>query len=275
MYRALAGIRVIEVAHYAFVPSAGAVLADWGADVIKVVHPEHGDPMRHTPIGNLGTLPGGVSILWEMLNRGKRCVGIDISTADGRDVLDELTRQGDVFMTSFLPRVARRLSIEVEDIRKVNPSIIYARGTAHGPTGPQRESGGYDLNTYWARSGIAHAISSTLRVPPDMPLPAMGDVPSGLALAGGITAALLQRERTGHASVVDVSLLASALWANGPNVIASAERDVEIAGPVFRNALARPYLTKDGRYLYFAGLRLDLYWEEFCAQNRPSGACHR
>lgn len=264
MYDTLAGIRVLEVAHYAFVPSAGTVLADWGAEVIKVVHPEQGDPMRHTALGRLGTLPSGISHLWEMLNRGKRCIGVDIANEDGKVILDKLTEQADVFLTSFLPPVRERLGIDVEGVRRVNPRIIYARGTAHGPLGPERDAGGFDLNSYWARSGIAHVVSETLQVPPSMPLPAMGDLPSGFALAAGVTGALLQRERTGRSPIVDVSLLGSAMWANGPHLMAGAEGDVEAAGPVFRNALARPYETKDGRYIYFAGLRLDLYWEDFC-----------
>jgi crotonobetainyl-CoA:carnitine CoA-transferase CaiB-like acyl-CoA transferase len=269
MYEALAGIQVLEVSLYAFVPSAGAVLADWGADVVKVVHPEYGDPMWHTVSGALGTLPSGVSLLWELSNRGKRSVGIDIATPGGKVVLEKLARRADVFLTSFLPAARRRLGIDVDDIRALNPSIVYARGSGHGPLGPQREAGGFDTGSYWSRSGIAYTISQDLGRYPYMPLPAFGDVPSGFALAAGVTAALLQRERTGRAPVVDVSLLSSALWTNGPYVTASRHSDVD-AGPPYRNALVHAYETKDHRYLFFNGIRLDRHWEDFCAHlDRP------
>lgn len=270
MYDVLKGIRVIEVAQYAFVPSAGVILADWGADVVKVVHPEVGDPLVGTAIGGIGKLPSGTSYLWEMLNRGKRCVGIDLAAEEGRALLHELVRGADVFLTSFLPQARQKLGIDNQTICEANPSIVYAKGSAFGPRGPEQAEGGYDLNAFWARSGIGHAVSSALHSQPEMPAPAMGDVPSGFALASGVVGALLKRERSGRAPSVDVSLLGWGVWINGPLIIANHDAEIEIAGPPFANSLARAYRTKDGRYLYFAGLRLDLYWDEFCERiHRP------
>jgi len=159
MYDVLDGVRVVEVAMWAFVPAAGAVLADWGADVVKVAHPEYGDPMRGTPVGGLPPLEQGPAFMWEILNRGKRSLALDLANPDSRPVLADLVRRADVFLTSFLAAARKRLKIEVEDIRAINPDIIYARGSGHGVRGPEREQGGYDHTSFWARSGLAHATS--------------------------------------------------------------------------------------------------------------------
>ncbi len=160
MATALSGFRVLEVAAWTFVPAAGAVLADWGADVIKVEHPETGDPQRG--LVSMGLIPGGdgaVNYIIEQPNRGKRSIGIDISTDGGRDLLYKLAESSDVFLTSFLPAVRQRLKIDVEHIRAVNPGIVYARGSGQGPLGPDREKGGYDGCSYWGRGGVANALT--------------------------------------------------------------------------------------------------------------------
>src|SRR5215207_8524591 len=145
MHDVMKGIRVLEVAAWTFVPAAGAVLADWGADVIKVEHPVMGDPQRG--LRSMGLIPGGdsaVNYIIEQPNRGKRSLGLDISTDHGRRLLYRLAEQADVFLTSFLPGVRQRLQIDVEHIRAVNPNIVYARGTGQGPKGPDAAKGGYD-----------------------------------------------------------------------------------------------------------------------------------
>ncbi len=132
MANALSGFRVLEVASWMFVPSAGAVLADWGADVIKVEHPVTGDPQRG--LSSMGLIPGGdgaVNYIIEQPNRGKRSIGIDISTDGGRDLLYRLAATSDVFLTSFLPAVRQRLQIDVEHIKAVNPRHRLRPG--HGP----------------------------------------------------------------------------------------------------------------------------------------------
>jgi crotonobetainyl-CoA:carnitine CoA-transferase CaiB-like acyl-CoA transferase len=128
----LDGVRVLEVAIYAFVPSATAILADWGADVLKVEHPVMGDPGRNTAAWGVPADVHGVSHLWEVANRGKRAIALDIATPEGKDILLQLVDECDVFVTNFLPPARRKLGIEPEDIMARNPRIIYARGRDPG-----------------------------------------------------------------------------------------------------------------------------------------------
>lgn len=268
MYDLAKGIKVLEVAMWAFVPAAGAVLADWGADVVKVVHPQFGDPMRGAPVGDLPAKDVDVAFMWEVLNRGKRCIGLDLTTEGGQAVLRELVAEADVFLTSFLPDVRAKLSIDVDDIRAINPSIVYARGSGQGARGPQAGAAGFDHTSFWARSGIAHAAAMVTGEFVPQPGPALGDLQSGFALASGVTGALLKRERTGETSVVDVSLLGTAMWSFGPSIVASKLYDVDtIPRAAHRdqpNPMVAAYNTKDGRQVYIAGLRLDVGWPELC-----------
>jgi crotonobetainyl-CoA:carnitine CoA-transferase CaiB-like acyl-CoA transferase len=219
MIKVMEGFRVLEVAQFTFVPAAGAVLADWGADVIKVEHPVRGDTQR----GFLNM--GGVELnpfrhpLIEHPNRGKRSVGVDISTPGGQEVLYEIARASDVFLTNYLPAARQKNRFDVEHIRAVNPNIVYARGSAYGDKGPERDVGGYDGTAFWTRSGIGHALTpAELGAPLAQGIPAFGDSIGGMFIAGGISAALLHRERTGEALELDVSLLSTAWWAAGASV---------------------------------------------------------
>ena len=190
MHQVMKGVRVVEFAQFTFVPSAGAVLADWGADVIKIEHPVKGDGQR-------GLLQVGgqdntaqINFLMEHSNRGKRSVGIDASNPEGRELLYRLVRDADVFLTNFLPGALNRLKLDVDSIRKVNPKIIYARGTAHGAKGPESEKGGYDSTDYWARSGSGMGMRQLGESPGMQPGPGYGDSIGGMTIAGGISAAL-------------------------------------------------------------------------------------
>jgi crotonobetainyl-CoA:carnitine CoA-transferase CaiB-like acyl-CoA transferase len=210
------GMRLLEVAQYTFTPAAGAILADWGADVIKVEHPIRGDTQR----GFLNM--GGVKLdplrhtLIEHPNRGKRSIGIDLSTPGGQEVLYALAKEADVFLTNYLPQVRQKNKFDVEHIRAVNPDIIYARGSALGDKGPEREIGGFDGTIFWSRSGIAHAMSpAELDGPLGQGMPAFGDSIGGMFIAGGISAALFHRAQTGETVEMDVSLLSAAWWAEG------------------------------------------------------------
>jgi crotonobetainyl-CoA:carnitine CoA-transferase CaiB-like acyl-CoA transferase len=265
----LTGIRVLEVAAWTFVPSAGAVLADWGAEVIKVEHPVTGDPQRG--LIESGFLPGdagGVDYMIEIPNRGKRSIGIDLKNDDGRELLYRLAETCDVFLTNWLPDARRRLRIDVADIRARNPRIVYARGSGHGVRGPDAEKGGFDSSTYWARGGIGYALS-----PPDAEHPirqrsAFGDVMGGLTIAGAISAALLHRERTGEPPVVDVSLLGLAVWNLSVDVVSSKLFDQADVYRYDPNALPNPtvgiYRTSDGRHLNLTLLESDRYWADLC-----------
>src|SRR5919201_2182601 len=159
--RPLEGIRVLEVAMYGFVPSAGAVLADWGADVIKVEHAVTGDPQRGLrQVGTFRVEDGDPNPNIEHANRGKRSIGLDIARPEGQEVLYDLARRADVFLTSFRPAPRRKLGIDVEDIRTVNPQIIYARGSALGPRGAEADRGGYDMTAFWCRGHRGGAVQT-------------------------------------------------------------------------------------------------------------------
>ena len=154
------GIRVLEVAQFTFTPAAGGILADWGADVIKIEHPVSGDAQRGLQLGAATTGAGGsFSPIMEHPNRGKRSLGLALNHEQGIEILYELAKDSDVFLTNFLPDAREKLKIEVEDIRKVNPKIIYVRGTAHGVRGPEAWKGGYDGSVFWNRMGPAWATT--------------------------------------------------------------------------------------------------------------------
>lgn len=225
--KVMQGVRVLEVAQFTFTPAAGAILADWGADVIKIEHPVRGDTQR----GFLNM--GGVKLdplrhtLIEHPNRGKRSVGIDLGTTEGQELLYELAKQCDVFLTNFLPQVRQKNKFDVEHIRAVNPNIIYARGSALGNKGPEREVGGFDGTCFWSRSGVALAMTpEELDGPLSQGMPAFGDSIGGMFIAGGISAALFHRDRTGEAVELDVSLLSTAWWASGALISQVMETDI-------------------------------------------------
>jgi len=267
MEKVLEGVRVLEVAQWWFVPSAGAVLADWGADVIKVEHPVTGDPQRG--LITSGLVPeGGFNFMWEQPNRGKRSIGIDIATPGGRELLYKLAEKSDVFLTSFLPAARRRLGIDVEHIRARNPKIIYARGSGQGTRGPDAEKGGYDGASFWSRGAMAEAFSYAMKTQvPVSQRPAFGDGIGGMTIAGGISAALFKRERSGEPSVVDISLLATACWVLSPDITAAPFIPRFPTGGDRRqmpNPLVGQYKTKDGRWLMIIMLQPDRYWADFC-----------
>jgi len=268
MTKVLRGVRVLEVSTYGFVPSGGAALADLGADVIKVEHPVYGDPMRHLPCFGMPPGTGGLTLQWEAFNRGKRSIALDIKQPAAHDLLLRLAATADVFLTNYLPGVRRRLRIDVDDIRAVNPKIIYARGSGQGARGPEAEAGGFDVLSFWYRTGVADAVTEPGKVAPPLPAPAFGDVLSGVTLAGGVAAALFSRERTGEPSVVDVSLMSTGMWAMQIGLIAADQVDHEtMRGPsrqIPGNPLVRQYLTADGRLVALCMLEPDRYWKPLC-----------
>ena len=268
-YDLLEGVKVVELSLYAFAPSAAAVLADWGADVVKIVPPAVADPMWGSPIARLPERDVGVEFMWEILNRGKRCAGVDVAQPEGQSVLHDLVAQADVFITNLLPDARRRFRVDVDDLHAINRRLVYARATGHGARGPERERGGYDITDFWARSGIGHAASQVSDEFVPLLGPAFGDLTSGTFLAGGIAAALFRRERTGRGAVLDVSLLASGVWVLSPGIVASRLYDIDTI-PRFRHAeapnpLVAVYTTRDGRQIYLSGIQTERHFENFCA----------
>ena len=274
MQEVMKGVRVLEVAQFTFVPAAGAVLADWGADVLKIEHPVRGDGQRGLLRVGGQDNTAQINFLMEHSNRGKRSVGVDISKPEGRDLIYELARSSDVFLTNFLPGPRERLQIDVEHIRAVNPDIIYARGTAHGHKGPEARKGGYDSTDYWARSGSGMGGRGPTEAPGMQPGPAYGDSLGGMTIAGGIAAALFARERTGETSVLDISLLGTGLWAMGAgltgSMLAAGANFSPGAGASFINPLVGMYRTQDGGSLVLTMLQGYPYWADtVSAMGRP------
>ncbi|HEX3334644.1 MAG TPA: CoA transferase [Acidimicrobiales bacterium] len=268
----LDGVRVVEVANWTFVPAAGAVLADLGADVIKV-EPPTGDPQR--ALRNFLNRSGeGPNPFTEIPNRGKRSVSCDLTTDAGRRALHAIVATADVFITSYLAPVRRKLRIDVEDMRSANPSLIYVRGSGWGTQGPMADWGGFDMACGWATSGMAFKMTPPGgSIEPLAQPPAFFDLQGANTLAGAVGMALFKRAVSGEAPVVDVSLMHVGMWALG-NDIVGAPWAGDIAGFGDRsrapNPLVNGYATKDDRWIYFVLLQPDRYWEEFCRRlGRP------
>jgi crotonobetainyl-CoA:carnitine CoA-transferase CaiB-like acyl-CoA transferase len=253
MTQVMKGIRILEVAQFTFVPAAGAVLADWGADVIKIEHPVRGDTQRgFINLGGQKVDPNRHTLI-EHPNRGKRSVGLDISKPEGQALLYEIARTADVLLTNHLPAARQKNKFDIEHIRAVNPDIIYARGSAYGDKGPERESGGFDSTAFWTRPGIGVAMTpAELSGPLMQGMPAFGDSIGGMNIAGGIAAALFYRERTGKTVELDVSLMSTGWWAAGAAIAQVMETGVisrnrmPTSGGTPGNPLMGNYTTSDG-----------------------------
>lgn len=262
----LDGVKVLELAEFGFVPSCGAVLADWGADVVKVERVT-GDPLRHVMGAGLVADTGDFNFLWEQMNRNKRGIALDLRSTDGRAALDRLLQATDVVITNFLPSARTSLRLDPDDVWAVNPRIVYAKGHGQGQRGPDADLGGFDAVSYWARGGLGHVMT-----PPGGPLvmqrAAMGDGPSGAFLAGGVAAALFQRERTGKGSVVDVALLGTAVWTLAPDLVATSilgtDPEPLNAGKPLSSPLIGSYRTADGRWLLLNMMDDMRHWEPTC-----------
>ena len=263
------GVRVLEVAEHTFVPAASALLAEWGAEVIKIEHVERGDAMRGLASSGVMAFGGGVHVLLEHSNRGKKSLGLDLTSEEGLQILYEIAATSDVFLTNKLPSIRTKLKIDLDDIRAQNPDIIYVRGTGQGEHGPEADKGSYDSLAYWCRAGIAMAMS-----PPDAdevappPGPAFGDSIGAMTIAGGIMGALFHRERTGEATTVDVSLLGTGIWSMGATLALSLQLQMpwtRMPAGAGGNPLTATYRTKDGRFVSLTCLQPGKYWPELCA----------
>jgi crotonobetainyl-CoA:carnitine CoA-transferase CaiB-like acyl-CoA transferase len=256
MTAVMAGVRVIEVAEHGFVPGAGALLRDWGADVIKIEPVLRGDAARG--LRSAGT--ASIEVMFQHANRGKRSLGLDLSQPAGRDILVQLVAGADVFMTNKLSRVRQKLRIDVDDLREHNDALVYVRGTGQGDRGPEADRGAYDLLTFWHRAGVSSAVAAPDGTIPFLPSPGFGDFIASMFLAGGTMGALFHRERTGEAPIVDGSLLATGMWAMGVTVGTRAVDTGWKWPPVNPNPLSGIYRTKDDRWLAFSCLQPAKYW---------------
>jgi crotonobetainyl-CoA:carnitine CoA-transferase CaiB-like acyl-CoA transferase len=256
----LEGIRVIDVAEHGFVPTAAAVLAEYGADVVKVERLD-GDPNRKIIPSGMVASRDGIDYLAEVFNRNKRGIALDITTDAGQRVLARLIESADVFITNQLPQVQRKLHTTAEEVMAINPRVVYARGHGQGQRGPGAEVGSYDSVGYWSRGGLGHVLSTAGAVSPPSQRPALGDVPSGTFLAGGICAALVRAARTGKGSVVDASLLGSAIWTLGPDLAYTSLTGEQLNLDTIRSPLTLTYRTADGYFVMLMMINEARYWD--------------
>jgi crotonobetainyl-CoA:carnitine CoA-transferase CaiB-like acyl-CoA transferase len=269
VYEIMKGVRVVEIGSFVFVPLATAILADWGAEVIKIEHPRTGDPYRGLETVGMVSQVGDINLGFQYANRGKRSFGLDLRKPEGRAVLDELLAKADVFVTNLRPAVRARLRLGVEDVRKINPNLIYVRGSGYGQKGAQAETAALDGTAYWARAGVAAALTPAGAERPLHQRPAFGDVMCAMTLAGGISAALYGRATSGKPPVVDVALMNVGMWQIQRDILNAPFEDVS-APPreidrTERNPLTGSYVTKDGRFISLAIVNPDDYWAELCA----------
>jgi crotonobetainyl-CoA:carnitine CoA-transferase CaiB-like acyl-CoA transferase len=267
MSKPLEGIKIVEVALWAFVPACGGMLSDLGAEVIKI-EPPTGDPLRGLSIGAIGG-GGKVDLSWESYNRGKKSVTLDLKQPEGREVLMKLCEDADVFLTNLLPPARKAMGIDADSIRAKFPNIIYASGSGTGPKGPDAAKGGYDAITFWARGGVSSSLTEdTADYPVGPPGPAFGDTLSGSMLAGAICAAIAKKALTGEPSTVDVSLLGTAMWSMQRFIAQSTmdqrQRFPRPHAPKPHNVLVHTYRTADDRFVALCMLQADKYWAKFC-----------
>ena len=249
-----AGLKVIDCATFIAAPTAATVLADYGADVIKVEPPGEGDPWR-----NVYTRPevpqSPHNYPYLANNRNKRGIAIDLKTPSGQAAMARLVGQADVFITNLPLPVRARLGLRYEDFATRFPRLIYGSFTAYGETGDEAAKTGFDLTAYWARSGLMDQVRPDHTQPPAQSVAGLGDHPSGMALYGGIATALYRRERTGLGGEVRTSLLGSGMWANAVFIQASlcgATIPPRPPREEARRAAGNAYRTGDDRWFILA-----------------------
>jgi formyl-CoA transferase len=261
MYDVMNGVRVIEVAEHTFVPAAGMVLADWGADVVKVERIQGGDASRHLQLP--GT-DGLVNPFFEAANRGKRSIALDLTQEAGREQLYRLIASADVFLTNLRSDARKKMGIEPDDLLKRNPKLIYARGTGYGLHGAMADDGGFDYPSSWCRSGAGYLQTLGDDMPPKQPA-SIGDLTGGVTLAGAVAAALFRRERTGKGAIVDNALYMVGTYLMSQPLLATSIGMPTIANHAQMDAmlpLANNYRTRDGRWVALC-LLVDKWWPDF------------
>ena len=262
----------MELGVWAAAPSAAAILGDWGAEVIKIENPDGGDPCRGILRSGGVFLGADFNQHWELLNRNKRSLAVDITKDKGREIVHRIVGSTDVFISNLRAGTLARLGYDYGTLSNINPRLIYCSITGYGSAGPGKDWPAMDETAYWASSGIMSILGE-----PDSPPPmlhgAIGDLTTGMFAAGGIALALYHRERTGKGQMVDLSLLSSAAWtvafdlqtALYYNYDSPRESRKDKINPLFNS-----YETKDKRWIMLAMPQSDLYWPRFCqAIGRP------
>jgi crotonobetainyl-CoA:carnitine CoA-transferase CaiB-like acyl-CoA transferase len=254
------GIRVVEVGMWVAGPSAAAVLGDWGADVVKI-EPPNGDPFR----GLLSAFGGdGSNPPFELDNRNKRSVGLDLSREEGRRIAAELVDRADVFVTNARPAALERAGLDYATVSARNPRLVYASVSGYGVEGDDRDRAAYDVGAFWSRAGIAAALA-----PDGTDLPyqrgGMGDHMAGMAAAGAVAAALLARERTGEGQLVSTSLFRIGMYMMGWDISMALRLGIPVIPMSVKappNPLINAYTAGDGRRFWMLGLQADRHWPD-------------
>jgi crotonobetainyl-CoA:carnitine CoA-transferase CaiB-like acyl-CoA transferase len=267
----LEGLKVVEVASFVFVPAAGTVLSDFGADVVHVEPPGIGDPYRM--LTSLSPLPEcEENYCWLLDSRNKKSMVLDLKRDEGLAVLLDMVRDADIFITNYHPSVLADLRITYEELSPENPRLIYAHGTGYGEIGNETEKPGYDATAWWARSGLMDAVrpgGAELA----LATPAMGDHPSAMSVFAGISLALYARERTGKGTKVSTSLMANGAWSNSILVQAALSGGTTYVPPSqasAANAMVNHYRSSDGGSFFLVLVKEAQEFEQFCrAIERP------
>jgi crotonobetainyl-CoA:carnitine CoA-transferase CaiB-like acyl-CoA transferase len=265
----LEGVRVVELGVWVAGPAAGGILADWGADVVKI-EPPTGDPARM--FGRMLGIDGDLSPPFEMDNRGKRSVVLDVTTDDGRARTLELLRDADVFITNVRPGALARVGLDFQAVAARNPRLVYGLITGYGQTGPDADRAAYDVAAFWARAGLAHLLTRPGETPP-FQRGGMGDHAAGMTMAGAVCAALIARARTGKGQLVSTSLYRQGAYTVSFDLntflltghpISIGQRET-MGNPCMNN-----YAAGDGRRFWIVGLQAGRHWPPLCrAIGRP------
>ena len=269
----LDGIRVIDCASFIAGPVAATILADFGADVIKIEPPPHGDAYRHI-VDAPGNPACEENYAWTVDNRNKRSLALDLKEAAGREVLHRMVRQADVFVTNTPLPARAHLGIQYEKLASLNERLVYASLTAYGEQGREAGHTGFDSTALWARSSLMDMVRAAPDAEPVRSLPGMGDHPTAVSLYAAIMTALFRRERTGRGTYVHTSLLANGVFWNGIQVqamLCGAEFERRPARTDATSALHNLYETRDGRWFHLVLIPEDKRWGPFLeAIERPA-----
>jgi crotonobetainyl-CoA:carnitine CoA-transferase CaiB-like acyl-CoA transferase len=260
----LEGIRVVELGLWVAGPACAAILRDWGAEVVKI-EPPGGDPFRGLFASAMGT-SAPLNPPFEVDNRGKRSMALNLDDAEGRTIARKLIDAADVFVTNMRPRVLEGFGLDYATLSKANPRLVYAQLTGQGPDGPNRDRAAYDIGGFWSRAGVAASL-----VPPGAPLPqqrgGMGDHMTGMSGAGAVCAALLARERTGKGQRVATSLVRVGTYMMSWDLMLALRLKVPVV-PYDRQHAVNPIINcfqaKDGRWFWLLLLQADRHWPDLC-----------
>ena len=257
----LKGYRVVELATHIAAPAATGLMADWGADVVKVERPE-GDPMRWLR----AEAPGGCSPVFEANNRGKRDIVLDVLHPEGREIFLQLVRRSDVFITSVRPHALKRAKLDWETLRLENPALVYASVNGYGQTGPDADLPAFDGAAFWTRSGMGYMTAPEGSEPFPM-RPGVGDHTCSLATVLAVVSALLERTKTGKGRFVETSLFRAGVYVMGADVanfirLGKVSRTPRRSSPL--NPLSNYYQTSDGKWFYLTPRDSKTDWKRIC-----------